>query len=249
MLLTVDIGNTTIGLAVMQGMKVVRVMRFETRLKTAHLKRRLKTILTGVCRRHTIEEVVICSVVPKVTGVVEAAARKTFHQKALVVGRDVIVPIKNRYRTPKQVGQDRLVGAFAAAEIYGVPAIVIDLGTAITLDAVSKRREYLGGLIIPGIRLSAESLFEKTALLPKVAIRKPHHVIGTNTRESILSGIFHGYGEMLKGLIAVISKEAGGRSAVVMTGGYASLMKKYVGKHVVALDADLIFKGMALLSA
>jgi type III pantothenate kinase len=103
-------------------------------------------------------------------------------------------------------------------------------------------------LIIPGIRLSAESLFEKTALLPKVRVCKPASVIGKDTKGSILSGIFYGYGEMLKGLIDLLAQKLHARPKVIMTGGYASLMKAYMNKRVDVMDADLIFKGLALLA-
>ena len=125
-----------------------------------------------------------------------------------IIGRDIVVPIKNRYKNPKQVGQDRLVGAYGAMKIYGCPLIVVDLGTAITFDVISPKGEYLGGAIVPGIRLSAESLFLKTALLPHIEIQAPRHIIGKTTQESMLSGLFYGYGSLCRGIIDLISVTA-----------------------------------------
>ncbi|MBU4333706.1 MAG: type III pantothenate kinase, partial [Candidatus Omnitrophica bacterium] len=119
---------------------------------------------------------------------------------------------------------------------------------AITFDIVSKKGEYEGGMIIPGIRLSAESLFKNTALLPHVdVIEEPEELIGKDTKQSILSGIFFGYGEMCSGLIKNISKNIKGRPKVIITGGFADLMKKYLSKKVTKVDPDLVFKGLGLL--
>src|SRR5208283_137461 len=186
---------------------------------------------------------IICSVVPKVSKTLEDMLKKSVPVD--IIGRDILVPIKNRYKDPKQVGQDRLVGAYGAMKIYGRPLIVVDLGTAITFDVVSSHGEYLGGAIVPGIRLSAESLFLKTALLPKIEIQAPRHIIGKTTQESILSGLFYGYGSLCKGMIDLLSSKVSlrGGSAdnvslrgaegdeaisvkVVMTGGHTQMMKK-----------------------
>ena len=165
-----------------------------------------------------------------------------------IIGRDIQVPIKNRYKNPKQVGQDRLVGAYGAMKIYGRPLIVVDLGTAITFDVISPKGEYLGGAIVPGIRLSAESLFLKTALLPHIEIQAPKHIIGKTTQESILSGLFYGYGSLCRGFIDLISQEIKAKPKVVMTGGHTHLMKKFVSPKIRIIDEDLVFKGIYFLS-
>ena len=161
----------------------------------------------------------------------------------LVVGRDIKVPIKNLYRKAYQVGQDRLVGAYGAKILYGTPAIIIDFGTATTFDVVSKKGEYLGGVIVPGLRLSIESLFEKTALLPKVKIQRPEGVIGKDTKNSILSGISYGYGSLCDGMIELISKQIKQKPVVIITGGYSALIKEFI-KRFDYIDKSLVFKGM-----
>ncbi|MEW5895237.1 MAG: type III pantothenate kinase [Candidatus Omnitrophota bacterium] len=272
MIMAIDIGNTNTGIAVVEGKRVLKRESVETgagtgcyekrvikafsalvseeRLhgKTGRAKREKRNIKQSLTNANTaIAAAIICSVVPKATTVVARCVKKVFDIVPEVVGKSIIVPIDNQYAQPKQVGQDRLVCAYAAVELYGSPAVVVDLGTAITVDAVSLKKEYLGGMIVPGIRLSAEALYDKTALLPKVEICKPNHLIGKTTEESILSGIFYGYGEMIKGLIGLLSKQLKQKPSIVVTGGYSDLMKKYVSRYRCFVDKDLIYKGMASL--
>lgn len=249
MILTIDIGNTTIGLGVVHKGRVLAVDRLETGMR--FLISGLQKKLQGFDQKgYEFEEVVICSVVPKAAVIVERFISKSLRLDAHVVGRDIIVPIKNRYKNPKQVGQDRLVGAYAASKLYGTPVIVIDLGTAITFDVVSKKGDYLGGVIVPGLRLSAESLFLKTALLPQIDIKAPQSVIGRSTQDSILSGLFYGFGALCQGMIESLSKHTGapaGKTHVVMTGGHTALMKKFISSKIRIIDDSLVHKGMALL--
>ncbi len=246
--LVLDIGNTTIHFAVFQGGAIVNRQTLATVQKTSELLAELKKVLSALHQHYPLLcRVVICSVVPSVTKVLEPLVLSKLKVKPLIVGRDVLVPIKNLYNNPKQVGQDRLVGAYGACELYGEPAIVIDLGTAITLDVVSAKREYLGGIIVPGIHITAETLFERTALLPLVEITKPKALIGKDTQGSILSGIFYGYGEMLKGLIKLLSHDSKVKPKVIITGGHAKLMAEYIKDSVDVIDSDLVLKGLILM--
>lgn len=246
MLLAIDIGNTMISLGVMKGLNVKARFQVESGLSGPQLKARLIRTLRAVRRQHPgIVEVVVCSVVPEVLRVTRAVLKKEWKTTALEIGRDLLVPIVNRYRNPKQVGQDRLVCAYAAMRLYGCPAVVVDLGTAITLELVSAKGEYLGGIIVPGIKMSAESLYQKTALLPRTEIREPRALIGTDTEGSILSGIFYGYGVMVSGLIELVRKKYKIRPQAIVTGGYTHIMRKYLQAKVV--DTDLVFRGIALL--
>ena len=246
-LLAVDIGNTMISLGVLRGKSVIAVAEVETRLSNPKLPAALKKVLAKFKRNFFFEDCIICSVVPPVLTAVKNIIQKNLPVKTLVVGKDVIVPLINRYRNPKQVGQDRLVGAYAALKFYDVPAVVIDFGTAITFDVVSKRKEYLGGIIVPGIRLSAESLFAKTAFIPRIDIVKPGSLIGKDTQESVLSGIFYGYGAMSRGLISLLTKQLKAKPKVIVTGGYTPQMKKYIASQITKVDRYLVFKGLHLL--
>ena len=248
MRLTVDIGNTTIALALVKKTKIIADQRLDTSTKAKALKLQLTGILRGFKRKYgTVEQSIICSVVPQMIGIVKRVIKQELKAQVIVVGEDIKVPIVNRYKNPRQVGQDRLVGAYAAMTLYGKPAIIIDLGTAITFDAVSRKGEYLGGAIVPGIRLSAESLFLKTALLPEIAIKAPKFVIGRTTQESILSGLFYGYGSMCRGMIDLIGKHIKGKPKVIMTGGHTQLMKKFITRDIRVVDEYLVFKGLSLL--
>ncbi|MCK5581850.1 MAG: type III pantothenate kinase [Candidatus Omnitrophica bacterium] len=247
MLLAVDIGNTTITFALMKSLKVVKIYKVDTTQKVSALKESCQKTLARL-QKYAPEETVICSVVPRALKVVEAAVQKELERKPKIVGRNLKVPMKNRYAKPRQVGQDRLVGAYAAMELYGKPTIVVDLGTAITFDIVSKKKEYIGGIIVPGIRLSAEALSQKTALLPKIDIHNPPALIGKDTENSILSGLFYGYGEMIGGIISLLFKKIPGHPTVIVTGGHTKLMKKYIVRRIDAIDPDLVLKGMALLA-
>ncbi|MFA5087441.1 MAG: type III pantothenate kinase [Candidatus Omnitrophota bacterium] len=247
MLLAVDIGNTKIAFAVMRGEKIIRIFRMETFLDSKLLKNEAKEILLRISRTYPHPEgIVICSVVPDALKIIKAVCRKILMSELFIIGENLKVPIKNKYRKPRQVGQDRLVCAYAAMKLYGFPAIVIDSGTAVTFDVVNRKGEYEGGIIAPGIRLSAESLFEKTALLPRVSIRKPKTLIGKDTKGSILSGLFYGYSSLTKGMIQLLSCAIHPEPVVVMTGGYTQMIRQYIQKDIDVLDETLVFKGMKL---
>ncbi len=247
MLLAIDIGNTTIAFALMRKDHVVSVAKIDT----THQKGPIEAVINKFLRRYNVSSAIVCSVVPKALHTIENILKKSVHVQ--VIGRDIQVPIKNRYKNPKQVGQDRLVGAYAAMKLYGKPLIVVDLGTAITFDVVSAQGEYLGGAIVPGIRLSAESLFTKTALLPQIDIRAPKSPIGRTTQDSILSGLFYGYGAMCKGMIDLLAKHLSfprkrESIKVVLTGGHTQLMKKFISSKIRIIDDNLVFKGIYFLS-
>jgi type III pantothenate kinase len=247
MILAIDIGNSTIGFGFLREGRVSHVSKSEHMPGSELVMAKLDNFLASSCERYAIKKVIICSVVPDTQKMLTKKIVKIIGIKPLVIGRDIKLPIKNRYKSPRQVGKDRLLCAFAVRELYGAPAVVIDLGTAITFDGLSPKGDYLGGAIIPGLRLSAEALFEKTALLPRVHIAEPRKVIGCSTEESIQSGLFHGFGALCDGMVLRLGEEMKCRPKVVMTGGYADVMKRFMKHHVEAVDDELIFKGMGLL--
>lgn len=248
MFLAIDIGNTTISLAVLNGTSIQKVSHIDALSESRLLLYRFSAVVKNMKNRFpAINEAVICSVVSKTLNLIEPFLKKEFDMESSVIGRDIKVPIVNRYRNPRQVGQDRLVCAYAAKMNYGLPVVVIDLGTAITLDVVSKNGDYLGGVIVPGIRLSAESLFRKTAMLPKIKIKGPALIIGKTTQESMLSGIFFGYGALCRGMVQLISRQIKGKPKIILTGGHAALMRNYIGKDIHLVDKNLVFKGIGLV--
>ena len=250
MILAIDIGNTNVSLGVVRGRVVLTEVHIDGRLSQIAFKRKLAGVSYSLRKKYPqLEKVVMCSVVPGKTKMIESLIERNLNKKVLKIRREIGVPIKNNYSRPQQVGEDRLVGAYAAKTLYGAPAIVVDFGTAITFDVISTKGEYEGGLIVPGIGMSLESLSSKTALLPEIRkVKIPKNLVGKNTRESILSGIFNGYGALCSGLIEKLSKAMGRRPSIVLTGGYAHLMRKFIShSYPCRVDRHLIFKGLALL--
>lgn len=235
----------------MSGKRIVKEYYLDFPVSRKQITVELKTFTNKIFEgKPSIRQIMICSVVPEVTARVEKICRQKCDGPICVIGRDMIVPIKNNYRNPKQVGQDRLVGAYAAKILYGAPLVIVDFGTAITFDVVSGKGHYEGGIIVPGLRLSLESLFKKTALLPNIEnIIPPKDLIGRDTKSSMLSGIFNGYGHMCAGLIQSIAKKVKGRPKIIMTGGHTHFMKRYIRQKIDKIDGGLVFKGLALLAA
>jgi type III pantothenate kinase len=240
MLLALDIGNTTITAGLFRKNRLIRRYSFATR------QRYYQPFVKKLLSCQPIEAAIIASVVPQATKQIENTLGNLTTVKALILGRDIIVPIKNRYLYPKQVGQDRLVNAYAAVKMYGVPAIVVDFGTAITFDIISQNKEYLGGLILPGLEISLDALAQNTALLPKIKLAKPKGLIGRNTANSILNGIVYGFSALSDGLIDKLKSELKDVPKVIATGGNINFMAKYCSKFD-AIDINLTLKGLNLI--
>lgn len=242
-LLAIDIGNTNITLGIFAGKRLVKKSKIPT--PEYHLyENRLKRFLNKSVS--PVEGAIISSVVPKALSRLKKVLYKIKDARILVLGKDITAPIKNLYKVKSEVGQDRLVNAVAVRALYGAPAVVIDFGTAITFDMVSKRGEYLGGLILPGIDMSLSSLYERTALLPKVALKPTTHIIGKGTRDSIRGGILFGFGAMCDALVSKYRKMFGNGLKVIATGGNARLIKCYT-KSIQIVDEDLTLKGLGII--
>ena len=238
MLLAVDIGNTAIHLGLYKSGRLKRQVSIPTSL--AHSAGKLRRALRWAGKA---DEALICSVVPKVTPIVAAALKKAGVRRVRIVGKDVRVPLKNRYRFPKQVGQDRLVGAYAAITEFKRDCIVCDFGTAVTIDVVTRNGEYLGGIIAPGLELSLETLADRTALLPKVDLSHPPELLGRDTVNSIRSGIVHGCAALCDGLTDQLKRKYAPRATVMATGGAAPLIARYA-KSIDHLRPNLVLDGL-----
>ena len=240
MLLAIDIGNTNISCGIFKKSRLIKQFDIFT-------KYRFDTAFSKKFKNTTkISAIIICSVVPAQTGIIFRKLAYLTGKTPYIIGKDLTVPIKNLYHKPGQVGQDRLVNAYAANILYQSPLIVIDSGTAITFDVISKNKEYLGGLIFPGMGISLRSLKENTALLPLVELGNPRALIGKNTRDSILSGIVFGTAELCGGLIQRIKRDIGKTPLVIGTGGDICRIKKYC-KTNIKVDKDLTLKGICLI--
>ena len=203
-ILVIDVGNTNTVLGLYQGATLRALWRLTTsREQTADeygiLIHNLFTL--GQLSASEISGIMIASVVPPLDSVLAEMARKYFKMEALFLGPGTRTGMAILYETPQEVGADRVADAVAAYEKYGGPSIVVDLGTAITFDCISAKGEYAGGVIMPGIGIAAEALFQRTAKLPRVEIREPDRVIGTNTINSIQSGLFYGAVDAIDGIL------------------------------------------------
>ncbi len=246
-LLTIDIGNTNISAGIFKGSKLLGKTKIPTCSYSSYIRRFKSLIKEARLQVDGVGEAMVSSVVPlALARLVVELRRMSGTIKITVVGRDLKVPVKNMYRIRSEVGQDRLVNAFAAKVLYGMPAVIIDFGTAITFDIISKRGDYLGGLILPGIELSLSSLYRNTALLPKVEIERAPSVIGKETVNSMRGGILFGFGAMCDGLVAQYKKILGRSTKVIATGGNSKLMMRYA-KSIQRVDEDLTLKGLSLI--
>lgn len=227
MLLAVDVGNTETVMGVFRDDELTWHWRLSTVPdRTAD---ELALLFGGLLEhqdlsfdRH-VTAVVVSSVVPSATQALREMVRRYFGFRPVVVGPGVKTGVPVLTDNPKEVGADRVVNAAAAIERLGAPAIVVDFGTATTFDAISEKGEYVGGVIAPGIQISAQALYEHTAQLRRVELEAPASVIGTSTVESLQSGLIHGYAALVDGLVDRIAKELGS-PAVVATGGLAPIV-------------------------
>ncbi|MDM8518471.1 type III pantothenate kinase [Anaerolineales bacterium HSG6] len=233
MLLTIDIGNTNITFGVYDLDETTLPLRYHWRIKTDHgrLSDEYGIIMLGMMRHEKIDYehihgVAIASVVPPLTPVFETMVERYIHQTPLVVAAGVKTGIKIRYDSPRDVGADRIVDAVAAYRLYGGPACIVDFGTATTFDAISKRGDYLGGAIAPGIGIAAEALFSQTSKLPRVDLVRPPRAIGRNTVQAIQSGLLFGYVGMVEGMVERYKIELGDDLRVIGTGGLAEIVAK-----------------------
>jgi len=238
-LLAIDIGNTNISFALFKGSRINKNWDIPTK---SYSKLKLLKKLKGKLIRFAL----ICSVVPGIVNKLAGDIHSISGVKPEIIGRDIFVPIKNFYRNKKQLGQDRLVNAYAASQIYSVPVIVVSYGTAVTLDVVSKNRTYLGGLIQPGLRLSLSALNSGAAMLPKLNLLPACGLIGIDTRSSILNGVILGSSGSTDALIERIRLKTGKNTLVIGTGGDISLIKKS-SKYIKTVDEDLTLKGIFLV--
>jgi len=248
MLMVVDVGNTNTVLGLYRGDELIHNWRLKTeRERTADewgvLTRTLFSL--GGISDSIVSAIVISSVVPPARPALEEMALRYFGIQALFIEPTMNLGMPVRYNPPGDVGADRVVNAVAAYTAFGGPAIVVDFGTATTFDAISAAGEYLGGVITPGIGISAEALFLRAARLPRVDIRPPAKVIGDSTVTSMQSGLYWGYAGLVDGILRRMKEELE-NAYVVSTGGLAELISPAC-EEIDSVDKNLTLEGMRLI--
>jgi len=266
MLLVIDVGNTNTVLGVFARVAKVQPGGGDAE-DSPRYERLLANWRVATSRRSTVDEygvlfrnlfsmagleskgihgIVISSVVPPLDSVLRQVCERYFNLRPLFIEPGVKTGMPVHYDNPAEVGADRIVNAVAAFEKYGGPCIIVDFGTATTFDCVSPKGEYLGGVICPGIGISADALFERTARLPRVEIRKPARVIGSNTVSSLQSGLYYGYLGLVDGILELLLAELGKETQVIATGGLGPMIgtgSKYIKK----VDDFLTLEGLRII--
>ena len=261
MLLVVDVGNTNtvlgvfelnpVGFAKPSGAGARMMAHWRVATIKSHTVDEYGVLFRNLFAVEKIEAtevrgIIVSSVVPPMDSTLREVCERYFHLKPLFVEPGVKTGMPVHYENPAEVGADRIVNGVAAFEKYGGPCVVVDFGTATTFDAVSKKGEYMGGVIAPGIGISAEALFERTARLPRVDIRPPSKVIETNTVASIQAGLFFGYLGLVDGILERLLKELGAGTQVVATGGQAKLIGDN-SRYIKIVDDLLTLDGLRII--
>ncbi len=250
MLLAIDLGNTNTVFGVYDGERLVMHWRLSAQKdrtvdEFGILLRNLFALEKIDAQK--IRKVIIASVVPPLDPVLNEMAVSYFSVKPIFVTyENAGIPVL--YDDPREVGADRIVNAVAAVRKYGKPAIVVDFGTATTFDVITAAGEYRGGLIAPGIVISAEALYEHAAKLPRIEIQKPAKLVGTSAITSMQSGLFYGYVALVDGIITRLKDELGQTARVIGTGGQASLISQET-KLIETVDSNLTLDGLQLVAS
>ena len=249
MLLAIDIGNTNIVIGGIRGEEIV----FEARIATDRIKTsdqygaEIKSMLNLFdLKPRDVDDCIISSVVPPVFNSVRTGIVKVAGKAPLVVGPGIKTGLNIQMDAPSQVGSDRIVIAVAALAEYDPPLTLLDLGTATTIEVVDKGNTYLGGCIIPGVRISLDALTSRTAQLPGIRLDQPKKVIGKNTVDCMRSGIMYGTAAMLDGMLDRVEEELGCFTTVVATGGMAQFVVPLCRREI-KLERDLLLKGLNII--
>lgn len=246
MILAIDIGNTNIVIGCIDKDKTYFIERLSTVRTKTELEYAvdIKTVLDIYkIHRSEIEGAIISSVVPQITNIAKLAAEKIIGKKVMVLGPGIKTGLNIKMDHPGQLGADLVADAVAAIAEYPVPLIVIDMGTATTASVVDGQKNYVGGMILPGVRVSLDALTSRASQLSGISIDEPKHVIGKNTIECMKSGVLYSSAGAIDGIVARIEEELGQKATVIATGGLAKKIIPYC-KSSIVLDEDLLLKGL-----
>jgi len=249
MILAVDIGNTNIVIGCIEQEKIFFTERVATNASKTELEYvvEFKALLDLYeIEKSDITGGIISSVVPPLNGTITAAMKKFFHIDPILVGPGVKTGLNIHMDNPASVGADLIVNAVAGLKYYGAPLVIIDMGTATTFSVLDEKKNYAGGMIIPGVRVSLDSLVNRTSQLPRISLDAPKKVVGKNTIDCMKSGIIFGQAAMIDGLIERTIDELGYDAKVVATGGLSSRIVPDC-RHEIIIDNELTLKGLAII--
>jgi type III pantothenate kinase len=243
-LLVIDVGNTNVTLGIYRDDRLLKSWRLATaRDRTAD---EYGILVRQLIEGTALDGAIVGSVVPPLNGTIAEMVRQYFGVEPLFVEPGVKTGIAIHVDNPQEVGADRIINCVAAHEAFGGPTIIVDFGTATTFDLVTANAEYAGGVIAPGLNISAEALFARAARLPRVDIRRPPSVIGTNTVVNMQSGIYFGYLSLVDGILSRMKQEVPDVKRVIATGGLAVLFEGD-SEHIDEVDPELTLKGLKII--
>jgi type III pantothenate kinase len=249
MLLAIDIGNTNVVLGVYDGERLRESWRIGTKsqITSDEYAMVLRDLFSfaGI-EFQQVDGVIVSTVVPPLLPVMAEMARKYFKIEPMIVTNELKTGITLAYENPREIGADRIVNAAAAYRLYGGPLIIVDFGTATTFCAVTKDGRYLGGAITPGIRISADALYQRASKLPRVELMRPSSVIGRDTVSAMQAGVLYGYAGLVDGIVERMRAEFAPEAMVVATGGLAELVAPET-KSITKVRADLTLEGLRFL--
>ena len=251
MLLTVDIGNTNITIGLFKDDKLEATWRIATGVH--RMPDEYAVILLNLLRNHGLDttdvtEGAVSCVVPPLVTTFNELFENYFKLRPLIISPGVKTGIRIRYDNPRELGGDRISNAAGALSLYKPPIIVVVMGTATAFDTISKEGDYLGGAVAPGLAISAEALYTRTAALPRVELVSPKRAIGPNTVTAMQSGIIFGYAGLIDGIVTRIQEELGEKATVVATGGYANIIARET-KVIDKVNPDLTLIGIKTIHA
>ncbi|MDE6203003.1 MAG: type III pantothenate kinase [Lachnospiraceae bacterium] len=249
MILAIDIGNTNIVIGCIEQEKIYFVERISTNISKTELEYVVEFKSLLELYQIKVKEItgcIIASVVPPLVNIVKASMEKLLRISPMIVGPGLKTGLNILMDNPAQVGSDLIVNAVAGLKYYGAPLIIIDMGTATTISVVDDKRNYIGGMILPGVKVSLDSLVNRTSQLPKISLEAPRKIIGKNTIDCMKSGIIMGQAASMDGMVERVWDELGYHAQAVATGGLAGCIVPYC-RHEIVYDNELTLKGLGII--